>query len=100
MRGIDDDHVAARVHQTFGALEAVFANSCRCSDAQAALLILRRVRVLGGLLNVLDGDQADAVKRIVDDNQLLDAVLMQQALGFVLRFTVISFSLVISSETG
>ena len=36
------------------------------------------------LLDVLDGDQADASAGVVDDQQLLDAVLVQQPLGLVL----------------
>ena len=36
------------------------------------------------LFHVLDGDQADAAILIVDDQQLLDAVLMQHPLGLVL----------------
>ena len=41
--------------------------------------------MLGGLLDVLDRDQADAVIGVIDHDQLFDAVLMQQLLGFVLR---------------
>ena len=48
------------------------------------LRVLGRVRVELRLLDVLDGDQADAIAGGIDDQQLLDAVLVQQALGFVL----------------
>ena len=53
-------------------------------DPQAALLVLAGVRIRDRLLDVLDGDQADAAVLVVDHQQLLDAVLMQQALGLVL----------------
>ncbi len=35
--------------------------------------------MLLGLLDVLDGDKADAVIGVIDDDQLLDAVLVQKA---------------------
>ena len=50
-------------------------------DAQAALLVLAGVGEALGLFDVLDGDQADAAIGVVDHQQLLDAVLVQQALG-------------------
>ena len=56
----------------------------RGGDAQAALLVLAGVGMLLRLLDVLDRDQADAAVVVVDDQQLLDAVLMQQPLGFLL----------------
>ena len=36
-----------------------------------------------GLFDVLDRDQADAAERLVDDQQLFDPVLVEQALGLV-----------------
>ena len=53
-------------------------------DAQPALLVLAGVGIGDRLLDVLDGDQADAAVLVVDDQQLLDAVLVQEALGLVL----------------
>lgn len=44
--------------------------------------ILGSVRVKLRLLDILDGDEADAATVIIDDEQLFDAVRMQQALGF------------------
>ena len=43
------------------------------------------VRVLLRLLDVLDRDEADAAVLVVDHQQLLDAVLVQQPLGLLLR---------------
>ena len=47
-------------------------------DAQPAKLVLVRQRMEFGLVHVLDGDQADAAIRVIDHQQLLDAVLVQQ----------------------
>ena len=88
------------VDQPLGALEAVVADAGRRRDPQPPLRVLGGVGVELRLLDVLDGDQADAVAGLVDDQQLLDAVLVQQALGLVwstFSFTVIRFSRVISS---
>ena len=84
VRGVDDEQVDAGIDQPLGALEAVVADAGGGGDAQAALRVLGGVRVELRLLDVLDGDQADAVAVAIDDQQLLDAVLVQQALGLVL----------------
>ena len=68
-----------------GTVETLVADGRRGGDAQAALLVLAGVRIGDRLLHVLDGDQADAAVLVVDHEQLLDAVLVQQALGLVLR---------------
>ena len=84
MRGVDDDEIDAGIDQPLGALEAVVADAGRGRDAQAALLVLAGVGVHLRLLDVLHRDQADAAVLVVDDQQLLDAVLVQQALGLLL----------------
>ena len=84
MRGIDDDHVATGVDQPFRALVPIFADRRRGGDQQPALAVFRGVRVACRLLDVLDGDEADAAVLVVDDDQLLDPVLVQQPLGLVL----------------
>ena len=84
MRGIDDQKVDAGIDQALGALEAVIADAGGGRRAQAPLRILGGVRIELRLLDVLDGDQADAIARWVDDQQLFDAVLVQQPLGLVL----------------
>ena len=84
VRGIDDDKIDARLDQPPGAVEALVADGRRGGDAQAALLVLAGVRIGDRLLDVLDRDQADAAVLVVDHQQLLDAVLVQEALGLVL----------------
>ncbi len=56
----------------------------RGGDAQPSLLVLGGVRMGDLFLDVLDRDQADAAVMLVDDEELLDAELVQQALGLVL----------------
>ena len=84
MGGVDDDEVDVGVDQPLATLEAGVADARGGGDAKAALLVLGGVRVEAALLDVLDGDQADAAIVLVDDEQLLDAVLMQEPLGLVL----------------
>ena len=47
------------------------------------LVVLGRVGVVLGLFDVFDGDQADTAEITINDQQLFDAVLVQQAFGFV-----------------
>ena len=84
VRGIDHHQIDAGRDQRFGAREALVADRGGGGDAQAALLVLAGIRIGHRLFDVLDGDQADAAILVVHHQQLLDAVLMQQALGFVL----------------
>ena len=46
VRGVDDEHVDARVDQRLRALERVRPDADRGADAQPALRVLRRVREL------------------------------------------------------
>ena len=78
VRGVDDEAVDAGRHQELGALEPLVADRGRGGDAQAPVGVLGGVGMRGRLLDVLDGDEADAAPRIVDDDQLLDPVLMQE----------------------
>ncbi len=64
-------------------VEAIIADGRRGGDPEAALVVLAGVRMVLGLLDVLHRDQPDAMIALVDDDQLLDAVLMQQAFGLL-----------------
>ena len=68
----------------FSTPETIIADTCRGCDAQSASLVLTSIRVLLRLLDILDGDEADAVIVFVDDQQLLDTVLMQKPAGIFL----------------
>ncbi len=84
MRGIDHDHVHAGIDQGRDALLGVAADANRGADQQALVAILGGVRVVAGLLDVLDGDQSAQLVVVVDDQNLFDAELVQQLQHFVL----------------
>ncbi len=84
VRGVDHDQIDAGGDQRLGAGKAFVADGGGGGDAQAALLVLAGVRIGHRLFHVLDGDQPDAAVLAVHHQKLLDAVLMQQALGLVL----------------
>ena len=82
--GIDDDAVHACVDQHERPLEALVAHRGGGGDAQATLGVLAGVGMERGLLDVLDRDEAHAAMVLIHHQQLLDAVLMQQAAGVIL----------------
>ena len=75
--GVDDQHVDVRRDQRVGALDGVARGADRGAAAQPAERVLRGVRVLDRLLDVLDGDQPLEPEVAIDDQQLLDLVTMQ-----------------------
>ena len=75
VRGVDDEHVDPCVAQGLGALPCVAEEAHRRADAEAPLAVLRGVRVLLGLVEVLHGDEAGEVALVVDEGKLLDLVL-------------------------
>ena len=77
--GVDDEHVDARVAQRLGALPRVAEEADRRADAQATLLVLGGERVLLALVEVLDRDEAGELAVVVDERQLLDAVLARRS---------------------
>ena len=70
----------------------------RGADQQPALAVLGGQRMGLGLLHVLDGDQADGAVVVVDDDQPLDAVLLQQRAGFRLGRALAGLGFGIISE--
>jgi hypothetical protein len=84
VRGINHHQIDAGGNQRLGARKAFVADRGGGSNTQAALLVLTSVRIGHGLFYVLDRDKADAAVLAVHHHQFLDAMLMQQALGFVL----------------
>ncbi len=58
--GVDDDQIDIGIDEPLGALEAGVADARGSGDAQPALIVLGGVRVEPALLDVLDGDEADA----------------------------------------
>ncbi len=85
VRAVDGQQVSLGLHHLRGALEEVAGRANGGADAQAALGVLRRVGILQALLDVLDGDQPLELKLIVDDQQLLHAMLVQDGFRVVQR---------------
>ena len=48
------------------------------TDAQTLVLIFRRIRIVARFLNVFDRYQPAQLKRVVHDENFLDAVTMQR----------------------
>src|SRR3546814_5070699 len=88
-RGIDDQQVDTGLDQAFGAFEAVIADTDGGGGAQATLGILRGVRIELRLLDVLDGDEADAMTLRIHHQQFFDAMRVEQALGLALLDIVV-----------
>ena len=78
VRGVDDQHVDACLHQCIRSLQAVRPNAEGGPDAETAERILDRVRIPVGLQQVLDGDQAYQLAAVPDHEEFLDSVLVQQ----------------------
>ena len=83
VRGVDHQHVDPGPDHQLGALLGVGAGADGAADPQLALLVLRRIRMLGGLGDVLHRDQAAQLVVTVDHEHPLETVLVHQRLGFV-----------------
>ncbi len=86
---IHDEEIRAGVDQLLAAGETVVAHRGRGGHAKPPLLVLAGIGVLLGLLDVLDGDEADAVVSVVHNDQLFDAVAVQQPLRLVAVYAVL-----------
>ena len=106
VRRVDDQDVDAGLDEQRDALVGVHTRANRGADAQRATLVFARQRIVVRFLNVLHGDHAAQLEAVlfVDDEQLLDAVLVQEAEHLVLvgaSRTVMSRSFgVMTAETG
>src|SRR6266581_2410664 len=78
VRGIDDDDVHPGFDQGSEALFRPIADSDRRADPELAMLVLRRVRVLARLENVLDRDQAAQLEAVAHDQHALQTMLVQE----------------------
>ena len=78
MGGIDDDDVHAGFDQRLGTLFGALANADRRADPQPAETVLAGIRMLGGLLDVLDRDQAAQLEILVDHQHALEPMLVHE----------------------
>ena len=79
--GIDDDDIDAGFGQQLDAQFGALAHADSGADAQATRFVLAGIRMFGGLLDVLDGDQALELESIIDHQHALKTVLVHQQLG-------------------
>ena len=82
--GVDHEHIHAGLHQGGGTLPCVAEEADAGGHAQTTLLILGGVRVLFSLDEVLDRDQTSQMTFRINQRQLLNLVLGEQAVGVVL----------------
>ena len=66
------------------ALVTLVADGRGSGDPEPSLGVLASGRMQGRLFHILDGHEADAAEIIVDDNQLFEPMLMQEAARLVL----------------
>ena len=85
VRRVDDEHVHLGVDERGCALQCVGPDADRRAHSETALRVLRRVRVLDPLRDVLDRDEPREAPVVVDHRQLLDLVAMQDRLGLLER---------------
>ena len=81
--GVDDERVDALGDERVGPLLDIGADPDRRGHPQAAPGVTGGVRELLALQDVLHRDQPDQAAVVVDERQLLDAVLLQEGLGLV-----------------
>ena len=82
---VHDEHVHLRVDERGCALQRVRADADRRAHSKAALRVLRRIRVLDPLRDVLDRDEPREASFVIDDRQLLDLVAVEDRLGLLER---------------
>ena len=83
MGGVDGESVDAHGDEFGGTLEEVAGCADGSGDAQAAFLVLGGVGVLQFLLDVFYGDEAFELVVVVDDEELFDAMLVEDVLGLL-----------------
>ena len=77
MSRVDDQHIDARSDQRLGAIHRVLGDADGRAASKPSERVLRRVRILHGLLDVLDRDQPLQPVLAIDHEELLDLVLVE-----------------------
>src|SRR5207245_1940851 len=80
MGRIDHQAIHTRVNQFLSAFTKITSRANSGGDTKPAQVVFRRRGILDGLLNVFDGDQTFDAFVIVDDEQLFDAMFLQDCL--------------------
>jgi len=83
VRRVHHDDVHAGFDQRGDALLRAFPDADCGADPQLALLVLRRIRVLARLENVLHRDQAAQLEAVAHDQHALETMLVQERARFL-----------------
>ena len=83
--GVDDDDVDFGFDERGNAVEHVGGDADSRSCEQSAVFVLRAVGILDRLLDVLDRDESFEIEVLVDEGQLLDAMLAEDLLRLLER---------------
>ncbi len=78
VRSIDRHQIDSRAHQAFYTLFPIGAHADSGANAQTTALVLAGVGILNFLFDVLDRNQPLELEAVVHDQELFDAVLVQQ----------------------
>ncbi|MNX99014.1 hypothetical protein D3C86_1314440 [compost metagenome] len=82
--GIDDQKVDTSIDEALGALDGIGTNADGGGGAKTALRILGGIGIKLRFLDILDGDEADAIAFSIHHQQFFNAMLVQQAARFLL----------------
>ena len=85
MSAVDGEDIYLGLGQFLGALQEISGGSNRGTYAQAALRILRSIRILQLFLDVFDCDQALEVVLVIDHEKFFHAVLVKNFFRFFER---------------
>ncbi len=103
VRAVETEHIDMPFDERRTPLRNVAGHTNPGRNPQPAELVLAGVRIVVGLLDVLDRDQAFEIPVLVHHEELLDTVPVEQRLGFFEGRTdgaVTRFSLVMKSVIG
>ena len=81
--GVHHDDIGARLYQLVHAQIGIRPDTHGGTDQQASLIVLAGMGEVRRLLNILHCDQPAQLELVIDDQNLLDAVFVQQALDFL-----------------
>ena len=83
MSSIDDDNIHTRFDYRIDAIRGVRAGAYGCSYPQPALLIFTGIGIVFGLTDIFECNKTFENKVLIDNQNLFDAVAMQQLLYIV-----------------
>ena len=83
MGRVNHHTIHASFNECGSALNVIATDTNTPANTQATLAILARKRMIFGFLNILDGNEANQLKRVVDHQHTFQAVLVNQRLSLI-----------------